>query len=585
MPIMNKEKSIWDQIGGRRAISLKGSLVNLPIIIFSVPLQDSEAFSIKRFTLWTLASAIGVIPAALLVFVAHKTHFKNRAIKALPARDVVLLGAIVGAVKGFTTGYAAAIFSLSSSPHQNEILFRTLNSALIGTIFLPLGSLIYTSIDQYISLRNNLVVEQVAIERNSSEINSITSNLRENMNNKVSDNLNKILDSTRKELSNAATSGTIETEWVKLATLLRKTASDSIRPLSHSLWAANSEIYTRPSLKEILLYGIKKLDFSPTLASSLFAITSFKVNVNNYGLFKGSLFLAFQTLGIFIILKISKKIYKSATKTAIRFIILYLSIGILQLFFTIFLIRIFDQIVHLTAVVFSTGWLLILIFVIGYIRAILERQNHDLVRITNLIDQTKLKNLAAAQENLRISREIAKYLHANIQSRIMASALAIEQAGKSGDNERLIREIKSAEKLLVIPSADYFRIFDGPPSTEIKNSLDKWDSLLQLEVENYLSDSDVSPQGLQDLLDSLDEAITNAYRHGRATKVKIEICMNQERKILLKVEDNGVGNLSGKPGLGFETYKRISGNNWTLRNIQEAEGILLQITIPNVFHV
>ena len=273
---MTKNNSFWRQIGGRRAISLKGSLLFLPIIIFSVPLQSSEKTDLNKFLLWTMASAMGVIPAALILYIVHKTLFKNRSNNPVSGSYVVMLGGIVGAAKGFTTGYFAVIFGLITENVTNELLLRTLNSTIIGCVFLPLGSLIYSSIDQYIDLRNQILKQRSVINRNSSEFEAINMQLREQMNNKVNANVNKLLEKTRSELSEVVESQSVETEWTKLAALLRETARDAIRPLSHTMWESDLRDLYKPNFLEVLLYGIRNIDFSPLIVCLLFFITSLR---------------------------------------------------------------------------------------------------------------------------------------------------------------------------------------------------------------------------------------------------------------------------------------------------------------------
>ena len=212
----------------------------------------------------------------------------------------------------------------------------------------------------------------------------------------------------------------------------------------------------------------------------------------------------------------------------------------------------------------------------------MERKNLDLLKSAEFLDEKYYESLSIKQETLRVSREIAKYLHTNVQSRIMASALAIEQAGKSGDKEKMLIEVKSAREMLIIPSAEYFNVINEPMSPSVKNVISKWSDLLEIELVNNLDDNTVSLKALRDLIDVLNEAITNAFRHGRAEKLKIILTHLENKNIYVNLMDDGVGNLSGKPGLGFETFDRIAGTAWSLKNNKVGKGTNLEITIPNV---
>ena len=579
---MTNNNSLWRQIGGRRAISLKGSLLFLPIIILSVPLQSSEKTDFNKFLLWTMASAMGVIPAALILYIAHKTLFKNRSINPVSGSYVVMLGGIVGAAKGFTTGYFAVNFGLIIENVTNETILRTLNSTIIGCVFLPLGSLIYSSIDQYIDLRNQILKQRSVITRNSFEFEAINTQLREQMNNKVNDNVNKLLEKTRSELSEVVENQSVETEWSKLAALLRETARDAIRPLSHTMWESDLRDLYEPNFLEVLLYSIRNIDFSPLIVCSLFLITSLRNILNTYGIFDGTIFILAQMCFLYLILRIAKEIYGRGEKTANRFLSILSIVCILHFFFIFFFTKAFSNNIYPGPIFISILWLVTLILSIGFLRSIIQRKNLDLLKIADILDEKYYESLSIKQETLRVSREIAKYLHTNVQSRIMASALAIEQAGKSGNKDKMLIEIKSAQEMLIIPSAEYFNVIHEPMSLSVNKVISNWIDLLEIELVNNLEDNAVSMKALRDLIDVLNEAITNAFRHGRAEKLKIILTHLENKNVYVNVMDDGVGNLSGKPGLGFETFDRIAGTAWSLTNNKVGNGTNLEITIPNV---
>jgi glucose-6-phosphate-specific signal transduction histidine kinase len=65
------------------------------------------------------------------------------------------------------------------------------------------------------------------------------------------------------------------------------------------------------------------------------------------------------------------------------------------------------------------------------------------------------------------------------------------------------------------------------------------------------------------LLQVIDEAISNAVRHGLAKQVQVSAVSNSNG-LVLEIVDDGIGPRSGKAGLGSNFFKNVSKGNWSL---------------------
>jgi two-component sensor histidine kinase len=78
----------------------------------------------------------------------------------------------------------------------------------------------------------------------------------------------------------------------------------------------------------------------------------------------------------------------------------------------------------------------------------------------------------------------------------------------------------------------------------------------------------------------LEEAVTNAVRHGQASNVFIEIRETRNGNISLQVTDNGTGLKSSYSGLGTGLITSICGSHWSISNNENEIGAKLLAEIP-----
>jgi anti-sigma regulatory factor (Ser/Thr protein kinase) len=91
-----------------------------------------------------------------------------------------------------------------------------------------------------------------------------------------------------------------------------------------------------------------------------------------------------------------------------------------------------------------------------------------------------------------------------------------------------------------------------------------WLGFLDLEISQSGSSLKALPQSaINSVAQVIDEAIGNAWRHGKATEMKISVA-KAGRQLKLTAKDNGVGPLNGQKGLGSALYDSVAGSAWSL---------------------
>jgi nitrate/nitrite-specific signal transduction histidine kinase len=162
----------------------------------------------------------------------------------------------------------------------------------------------------------------------------------------------------------------------------------------------------------------------------------------------------------------------------------------------------------------------------------------------------------------------------------MASAMALEKAGRKGDKKALERELAQAYESLRVPSAAYFAAPEESFSAEINKVVSKWKDLLKIKVNIDKKINEIESAKSQEIGNAINEGISNSFRHGHASSVTLKI---EKTKFGIRVElvDDGDGPQGGKGGLGQEWFNAISGANWSLKSPKNQKGSILELLIPN----
>jgi signal transduction histidine kinase len=223
-------------------------------------------------------------------------------------------------------------------------------------------------------------------------------------------------------------------------------------------------------------------------------------------------------------------------------------------------------------------WLPVLTITCGLIDTSLKQRQEILDDLQSRIDKSRIRTISENNETLRLSNDMAKYLHGNLQSRLMASAFAIEAAGNAQDSLALSAEIEKARQSIATPFDQFTSHELGLVSDELSRLMVMWEGILSTELVLSSSDDDISNIDTRNIVHVVEEAFSNALRHGLATEATI-LLMPKNSGISLTVIDNGIGPRDGSPGLGSSLFNSIAGSNWSLTRGPDGVGTQLNLQI------
>lgn len=142
--------------------------------------------------------------------------------------------------------------------------------------------------------------------------------------------------------------------------------------------------------------------------------------------------------------------------------------------------------------------------------------------------------------------EIAKYIHAILQTRLMAHAMKFEQG-----EEPTAEDLAELENLLTSPLSGF-----GSKNESLEEGLadliSNWQNLVEIDLENNCTNAN----SVEATLQVVREALVNSVRHGMAESINVRLNDTDDVREIV-VTDNGIGPTKGSPGLGNQIFSSL----------------------------
>ena len=568
---MPKSQIYWREIDGKYLINYRITALAIPFMVLSAPLQEIKPNAKGTFLEWTVVSSIAVAVVAFLYFLSDITVFRNRNQKKYPIAVAIGFGAFLGLIKGFLTSYAALEMSLLENNNFEHIYARSLSGLFVGAMTVPLVAFLLAAIGDYAHERRKLIDDYLILEDQIRGDTEALSELKSQFSTKVDENLTKSLLKAHQQIKSEQK---LEGQWQKIADTLRSAAEETIRPLSHAMWnIRQKEMQLTPS--EFLRFAIQNIQIRPVAVIPIYLATTLMAVQNDGDIWKSVRILLLKVIMVWVLMEVGQillELIGDKLKYALSYLLILLGITYFEL----------NELIY-EALSFRTSsvdiveslWLIILIFITGIADSALRTQIYQIKTLKGLIAKKRIELISNSRELDRIGREMARYLHGTIQSKLMAAAMAVEIAGRKNDKDQLNLEIEKALNTLQMPTQEYFDARIAHLNEGLDDLSQKWDGIIKLTYK--IPDKDLfSDAETNTIIDIANEAILNSYRHGQATSVSFQIKRMANNAIQIKVADNGNGVQSMKPGLGSQYFNSLT-RNWSLDNQRYSKGAVLTI--------
>jgi signal transduction histidine kinase len=255
---------------------------------------------------------------------------------------------------------------------------------------------------------------------------------------------------------------------------------------------------------------------------------------------------------------------------------LVLNVYISGLFLKVFNSQIFGA-VELNRYILNFVWELSIFVIVSFIYNLFRSELDVRLFIKQLIDSSKIDQSLAQDEALRVQYDIARYLHGNLQSRMMSLGLTLKMS-QQHDEESMSSAMSIADSLLNSPFAEYLDQHTRTLVEEVDFAVGKWDGLLNVKTDIEDLDEKLSFVQKRAIGAVVEEALANALRHGFAKEVDIRIYQGKTG-ISIDITDDGIGPRMQKPGLGTRLYDLVAINGWSLQYRLDGFGSILELRI------
>ena len=570
-----------DLLCGRNALDLRPFLFFAPISILVIPLQESNIGDRRNFILWSVISLISLLAQLLFIKLLQIILIKKRDYQPFAVWVIFAIGGASGAIKGFTV-YIFPQFLEMPGVNLN-LASRILAGTFVGIIVVPIFAVISNQFT-LVTQRREILMQALVVEESLKYGNQETlQKVREATQIAIESEFSSLISETRKQIKN--TEGkSLEQQYELIANALTLSAQNLIRPLSHRLMQELGQDFPSPPLRSILFLAIKKpiLPILPILflANIASAIVVIREVISMPKIF---LILFIQTLFMFIQIISIKTYAKSRMSTTSPvntpiFIVFSTFCGVCADFVML------HSILHLDYK-FLTGELLVLNFiwrlaficVVSFVLNLIENETAVEQFISGLISTHKVDKMLADQEILRVKQDIARYLHGNLQSRVMALGLSL-QVREIKDQASMDSALSLSQSLLDSPFSEFLAAEDRSLLDEVSFNATKWEGLLNIHLNIEVADSYLSQIQKRAVGTALEEAFANALRHGLAKEVEIKIYQDG-LGVTVAVLDDGIGPRNTPPGLGSRLYDAVATRGWSLQHRLDDEGSILELRI------
>ena len=573
-----RPRTLRQRVGGAWSVAWPTFLITAGLSIFALLVTEKgDASSVTPALAWFIAWACAVGALIIPFVILRHTLFRNRVAHPLPvavvvAKDVAF--AVVYTTILTTVGGRLGVSLAAGFPEQ------LLANAFIAAWWSPTLAYFMDYRQQVRQTRSQLTASGQALEEVDRQQGAIMDRIRDDLLAEVDVELDPVrerLQQVDADVRSAAGSDEPmnRQDWRRISDLLRRTAQDSVRPLSHRLWQRGYQRYDVPPWWMLPVTIIRQQPFRPVAFALIDIVGTLGSSVQQYGGPRGIvLVLVGLAWSISVMVVANALLRRHPGMHAVIFVAALAALqaavvarGYLR-----------DLWVPGTgSVAWQVSQMVAVVVVVLVTSGFGAWRNREAAQLANLLAVVEEESEAVRERSAQIAmlaRETAQYLHGSLQTRLVGCSLAMEQASETGDVvalERALAEALSALDTDKTPGSTARSVRD-----EVGRKIDLWDGFCDFDVT---MDDDIadSPEDAVVVGRVVEEAISNAIRHGHASRIEVRVTRDGGDRLMVGVTDNGTGPQGGGPGLGSAYLAMVSEGAWTIEAIDRGSRVLVPI--------
>ena len=548
--------------------------------------EDLGAQTFRDYSLWLIAKGLSIV-GVYAFWRLIKVFLDTRGINTIALWSILLIGAAGGFFQAFCLKFFVNLFYLNDN---SSLEIRLISSAIIAAIWLPAQSVTIANFMKFRKLRLSLQEQLLEME----VIDLARKRLRVLDEEIISTQIGELVSRSSLTVNREWEDAVLSKSKEKLPEITRALATDHLRVLAHDI----SDLRTHPSvgkhwwsiderlsltLFDAIIRSVRTRPLNPEWFV-LVLVGTIELPLLRRQDWPVSLYvLLIFAITTYLIHLIGLLLFKLSPKEAIFInVIIYVANAIIPFQ----LIKLLPRYESNPRYPIAFAFVLLVVTLSGHLaQAGLIRQE-DLIGIEKeTLEKIKLENAQVNLELARITRKWAQHIHGNVQSRLHAYSLVLEQAQLREDADGVERAIEEIRRTLLDLNAEQNQIYSESLEKEVASICELWDGIVSFNLIIEPSLKDLLDPKVADITKSVSEAITNAVRHGSAENIDIEIYKRNEI-LILKVQDDGMGFSEVKPGLGSSVFDSATEGNWNLvRDAFNRKTILtlqINLAVPRV---
>jgi signal transduction histidine kinase len=545
-------KRLLNQIGSRYALS------NQVLVFFLLPAYGTglifESLRLETNFLERFGVATAGYLATISVLLLARRILKGKEVKSRP---FFVLGAFL--LSGLTRGVVILGLDILTGQHQaGQELFRLLGGPIFTFVTLTVAAVLASNYQRHRELLAALADERYRLQIRSASIRAKVQIQREELLEKVRSLLDPAIAKIQAKLTGESSNEVINS--------LRSTVDDVVRPLSVEVAEASDELEAEsgraqirekaPIPKRIMLGEFLVPLWAALIASITLVPVSFlfETPANSVIILLTSFFSMLLILGLIQRITLNLPVHPALAAVAVP-VFYAVSLSPFYAVAPIFEWAVSTEQIHslllFGAVVGGTT------FAAQF--AQLQRKSTT-EKLEAVNQQLEILNAALRQELWLNRRRTASVLHGPVQAALFASAMKLSQDEKP--TPKLVAEveqdIQSALEKLNNPS----NLELADVSAVLNQIIDIWSDAADISIqipEELEAAIAKQPLTSEALIEISREFITNAIKHGKASKVSLEVSRLDGARIAIEVIDDGQGLPPGaKPGFGSKLLTELS---------------------------
>ena len=528
--------------------------------------------TIDSLNAWVYVSAITAVATTLTFDAAWSLWKRTTGGRTLSTRGTVAFSAGIGTAYAIARMLSIQAFGLT--PENDALVSFTSSVLTISLIGAALSALI-TGRRLEEERRRRLLDEGIAVATARQDVIEIA----QRMHMTLETDIDTVLAPARRSIEECLADQErllSQDDWFTAAQQLRSAAQDTVKPLSRELWSRTAARLAPVTARSVLGNIMTRQPFRPLMLTFILLLTGFSAAVDFYGWVWGIGVMGLGVLLIFVILGTANMAMRRWPQHHAALFItgsLVLQLGTLLNFpfRTLGGAPAYTWAEAMTAM--FIGILLILLTSgAGSLRA----HRDDVVRTFQAdIDRELMESIAASRQVARLARESARILHGTVQTRLIACAVAIEQAALTQDVAAFQHALHEAHEVLAQPTrsehADATTLQE-----EVARKAQLWSGLCAIDVSIDPGLATIAGRLARDVGRVVEEGMSNAITHGEATALTVSVNASPDG-IHVDVTDNGRGLSGGSPGLGSALLDVVA-SSWDLESLPD--GTRLRALIP-----